>query len=62
MVLRHCLHQKILSVKQDCFYHLTPSMWRMLQDLNLTTSYKNHNFDKYFCVMPDALGKETVLT
>ena len=39
-----------------CFYHLTQSTWRKIQELGLTTVYKDDNNMKHFCGMLDALA------
>ena len=37
-----------------CFYHLTQSTWRKVQELGLTTAYKDDDHVKHFCSMLDA--------
>jgi len=39
-----------------CFYHLTQSTWRKIQELGLTTAYKDDDNVKHFCGMLDALA------
>ena len=41
---------------QGCFYHLCQSTWRKIQDLGLTTAYKEIEDVKRFCGMLDALA------
>ena len=41
---------------QACFYHLTQSTWRRIQELGLTTLYKEDDDVKLFCGMLDALA------
>jgi len=39
-----------------CFYHLCQSTWRTVQELGLTTCYKNRADVRLFCGMLDALA------
>jgi hypothetical protein len=39
-----------------CFYHLTQSTWRKVQDLGLTQDYKTNDEVKLFCGMLDCLA------
>lgn len=41
---------------QGCFYHLTQSTWRKIQDLGLATVYKSDENVKHFCGMLDSLA------
>ena len=41
---------------QGCFYHLTQSTWRKVQDLSLTQRYKDSEDVKLFCGMMDSLA------
>ena len=41
---------------QGCFYHLTQSTWRKVQDLGLTQRYKDSEDVKLFCGMMDSLA------
>lgn len=41
---------------QGCFYHLTQSTWRKVQELGLKTAYKDDDNVKHFCGMLDALA------
>jgi len=41
---------------QGCFHHLTQSTWRKVQELGLTTAYKDDDNVKHFCGMLDALA------
>ena len=41
---------------RGCFYHLTQSTWRKIQQLGLTEQYKSHEDFKLFCGMLDGLA------
>ena len=41
---------------RGCFYHLTQSSWRKIQELGLTTIYKDDEDIKLFCGMVDSLA------
>ncbi|KAG7155548.1 hypothetical protein Hamer_G023228 [Homarus americanus] len=41
---------------QGCFYHLTQSTWRKIQDLGLVPLYKSNENVKKFCGMLDGLA------
>ena len=41
---------------QGCFYHLTQSTWRKVQQLGLTEMYRSNDDIKLFCGMIDALA------
>ena len=41
---------------KGCFYHLTQSTWRKVQELGLATLYKNDQHFKHFCGMLDGLA------
>ena len=41
---------------QGCFYYLTQSTWRKVQQLGLTEMYRSNDDIKLFCGMIDALA------
>ena len=41
---------------QGCFYHLTQSTWRTIQELGLITRYRSEEDVKLFCGMIDGLA------
>ncbi|KAL8593787.1 hypothetical protein ACOMHN_041261 [Nucella lapillus] len=41
---------------QGCFYHLTQSTWRKIQELGMTNRYRDAEEVKLFCGMVDALA------
>ncbi|XP_076035995.1 uncharacterized protein LOC143021958 [Oratosquilla oratoria] len=41
---------------QGCFYHLTQSTWRKIQDLGLTNHYKESENFRHFCGQIDSLA------
>lgn len=41
---------------QGCFYHLTQSTWRKIQDLGLTDLYRSNDEVRHFCGMLDGLA------
>jgi len=41
---------------QGCFYHLTQSNWRKVQDLGLVKQYKDSDDVRLFCGMMDSLA------
>lgn len=43
-------------IVQGCFYHLTQSTWRKIQELGLSKAYKESDELKHFCGMLDALA------
>jgi len=43
-------------IVHGCFYHLTQSTWRKIQELGLTTVYKDDEKVKHFCGILDALA------
>ena len=42
--------------RQGCFYHLTQSTWRKIQDLGLVNLYRTNADAKHFCGMLDGLA------
>ena len=56
------VHQAIINVFGNevnihgCFYHLTQSTWRKIQNLGLSDSYKNDDNIRLFCGQLDALA------
>ena len=57
-----CVHQAIRSVFgndiaiRGCFYHLTQSTWRKIQNLGLTDAYKDNEEFRLFCGQLDSLA------
>ena len=41
---------------KGCFYHLTQSTWRKVQDLGLSSLYKEDSDFSHFCGMIDGLA------
>src|SRR6218665_699646 len=39
-----------------CFYHLTQSTWRKIQELGLSVAYRDNKTLKHFCGMLDGLA------
>ena len=56
------VHQAIINMFGNevnihgCFYHLTQSTWRKIQNLGLSDSYKNDDNIRLFCGQLDALA------
>ena len=51
-----CVFGPEVSTK-SCFYHLTQSTWRKVQNLGLDTKYKeDYIYTRQFCVMIDSLA------
>ena len=57
-----CAHQAIRSVFgndvaiRGCFYHLTQSTWRKIQNLGLTDAYKDNEEFRLFCGQLDSMA------